>query len=148
MLDLEFNRMGGIGYAFQQAEKDQKVKKDMAMQRLEPVPYGYYDMEKDEQYYRVPVFKTNNQFDVSVGTHLFRHFTYDTLPDEIKQKVALIEASGVEIKEPEDWHLNPVKGYSLDHSNKEFRKIGWKVSEGQYCVILSNKFLLTLRGDM
>lgn len=74
-----------------------------------------------------------------------RVFDEDTLPDEVKSKMAMVMARGNPIlHDHEVTHLNlmttPIRG-------DDFIEVGWRVSDMWFVVVLTYDSLMALRGE-
>ena len=88
---------------------------------------------------------------VYVGDNMLRMFDVKTLPDMIKEKLAMVHGLGVDeqVIAPMNiaWELNPP-----DHYPREFINIGWFVANSNatniyyYQVVLSFEELSVIRG--
>lgn len=94
--------------------------------------------------YRVMVHRPLPEiFHVYVEKNYFRRFTLETMPDKLKEHIAMIHSF--------DWnslgdnyyfqplHWNP---QAPDH----MKEIGWKTSRDEYCVIMDKSLLDELKG--
>ena len=113
------------------------------MNEINLTPVRHRDSDK---HYRVPVHITDGKHTIFVGDNHRRHFDQDTLPDVLKHKLSMINASPY--GEPTDTvgeHLNNIDIYTIPNDN--FYMIGWRASETMYCVVLTEKELDHLRGE-
>jgi hypothetical protein len=111
---------------------------DSMLNNLSPVVSQY-----DYDSYRVPLRKEGNSYTIYVADKFSRVFDEDTLPDEVKTKMAMILANPMQIcKDYELTNLRlmqcPVEGV---------RSIGWRASDTMFIVILLYKTLCSLRGE-
>lgn len=102
--------------------------------------------------FRVPVKRDGDRHEVFVGDNFVRTFTTDTLPDFIKLRIAMINASGVPevIGNPEGREISGLAIYLAPHlAEDELLNIGWKVTSNpdMYTVVMSEQELDYLRGD-
>ena len=80
-----------------------------------------------------------------VADKFTRVFDEDTLPDEVKSKMAMVLARGNPIlHDHEVTHLNLM---TTPLRNDEFIEVGWRVSDMWFVVVLSYNSLMALRGE-
>ena len=94
--------------------------------------------------YRVPLRRQGNKYTIYVDNFFTRVFDEDSLPDEIKTKMAMILASPQRILQDHEATMLSL----MTESNENFREIGWRVSDSYFCLILSHKTLCLLRGGV
>ena len=95
--------------------------------------------------YRVPLRKEGNSYTMWVADKFTRVFDEETLPDEIKSKMAMVLARGNPIlHDREVTHLNLM---TTPLRNDEFIEVGWRVSDMWFVVVLSYNSLMALRGE-
>ena len=103
-----------------------------------------------DKHYRVPVHIYNGGHTIFVGDNHRRRFDVDTLPDVLKHKLSMINSSpyGERLYKHDptniDVYIMPATMYMKD----EFSMIGWRATEEMYCVVLTEKELDELRGEM
>ena len=81
-------------------------------------------------------------FVVRVGKDYFvRYLTLDTMPDEMKEALAMIHAF--------DWSQYPVAPPQTHHPDypEVLRDVGWMTAPDEYTMVLSEKTLEELRGE-
>ena len=105
---------------------------------LSPVVHQY-----DFGLYRVPLRKEGNSYTIFVADGFNRVFDEDTLPDEVKTKMAMILASAKQIVSDH----NVTKLHLMTTADNEFRDVGWRASDTWFCIILSLASLMALRGE-
>ena len=96
-------------------------------------------------HYRVPVHITNGVHTIYVGDNLRRRFDVDTLPEMLKHKLSMINASpyGGAVAR---LGVTNIDVYTIP-KNSEFYLIGWRVTEEMYCLVLTINELDSLRGE-
>ena len=93
---------------------------------------------------RVPMRRIEDHFVVYVSDGYYRRYDKDTLPDELKTKLAMILAS--EHKVSPDVGVTHMTIYQNNQS-EELDEIGWRVSESYYCMVLTLPTLMAMRGE-
>jgi hypothetical protein len=73
------------------------------------------------------------------------NFDENTLPDEIKTKMAMILASPKQIAKDEDISLLELMSTPIEEG---YREIGWRTSDTYFIVVLTYKTLCLLRGGI
>ena len=94
---------------------------------------------------RVPVRRIEDHYIVYVADGYHRRYDKDTLPDELKTKMAMILASPHHKVLP-DHKLMKITLYTNNES-KELDKIGWQASDTFFCVVLTRPTLMAMRGE-
>ena len=94
---------------------------------------------------RVPVRKIEDHYIVFVADAYHRRYDEDTLPDELKTKMAMILASQHKKVEP-DHELDKLTLYQNQQS-EELSEIGWRASDTFFCVVLTRPTLSLMRGE-
>lgn len=95
--------------------------------------------------YRVPLRREGNTYTIFVADGFNRVFDEDTLPDEVKSKMAMVLARGNPIlHDDEVTHLNLM---TTPLRNDDFIEVGWRVSDMWFVVVLSYDSLMALRGE-
>jgi len=90
---------------------------------------------------RVAVRHSGGEFVVHVDRHAVRLFTMETLPDEIKTSLAMINAFNWSfITSDEEWGV----WFRVDYP-KDMRDVGWRVNPNMYTVLLSDEVLARLQ---
>ena len=116
-------------------------------QRLKLPPVGH---RFDSRLCRVAFLHVDDEYHMSVDTNYMRVFTEDTLPDEIKTKLAMIKATplpnsffsaGKEF--PRSYELSL---YSNRH-NDDLSEVGWVVDDDLYCLVIPYSLLSSLKGE-
>lgn len=102
--------------------------------------------------YHVPVRVSNKVITLWVAPTACRFFTRDNLPDYIKQKLAIVSASGT--PKHSDWldlelRENKMLRSGAYHSSynecpDEFKDIGWRVNDKYYYIVLTEGEILPL----
>jgi hypothetical protein len=93
---------------------------------------------------RVPMRRIEDHFIVYVADGYHRRYDKDTLPDELKTKLAMILVT--EHKIIPDHKLSKLELYSNNQS-LELDEIGWRASESYYCMVLTRPTLTSMRGE-
>lgn len=93
---------------------------------------------------RVPMRRIEDHFIVYVADGYHRRYDKDTLPDELKTKLAMILVT--EHKIIPDHKLSKLELYSNNQS-LELDEIGWRASESYYCMVLTRPTLMAMRGE-
>ena len=94
---------------------------------------------------RVPVRKIEDHYIVYVADGYHRRYDEETLPDELKTKMAMILASPHEKVLP-DLKLQKITLYTNNES-EELDEIGWQASETYFCMVLTRPTLALMRGE-
>ena len=94
---------------------------------------------------RVPVRKIEDHYTVYVADGYHRRYDEETLPDELKTKMAMILASPHNKALP-DFKLNKLKLYQ-NHQSEELDEIGWRSSESYFCLVLTRPTLASMKGE-
>ena len=94
--------------------------------------------------YRVMVHRPLPEiFHVYVEKNYFRRFTLETMPDKLKEHIAMIHTFNWDSL-GKDFYVRPLQWYpSLP---EHMREIGWMTSREEYCVIMDKSLLDELRG--
>lgn len=95
---------------------------------------------------RVPVVREGDDYHVFVGDKFIRHYKESTLPDAIKSRLTMILASPHQVLKDDEVYKMEI--YQPAEPNPEFSEIGWRASESYFCVILPQKDLVSLRGEV
>jgi len=98
----------------------------------------------DWNLYRVPLRRQGNKYTIYVDNFFTRVFDEDSLPDEIKTKMAMILASPQRILQDHEATMLSL----MTAPNENIREIGWRVSDSYFCLILPHKTLCLLRGGV
>ena len=110
------------------------------LENLAPVVHPYnWDLM------RVPVRKIEDHYIVFVADAYHRRYDEETLPDELKTKMAMILASPHEKVLP-DLKLQKITLYTNNES-EELDEIGWQASNTFFCVVLTRPTLALMRGE-
>ena len=98
----------------------------------------------DWNLYRVPLRRQGNKYTIYVDNFFTRVFDEDSLPDEIKTKMAMILSSPHRILQDHEATMLSL----MTAPNENIREIGWRVSDSYFCLILKHKTLCLLRGGV
>lgn len=93
---------------------------------------------------RVPLRRVDDHFVLYVSDGYYRRYDKDTLPDEIKTKMAMILATDHKVIPDRD--LGRLGVYENNQSD-ELDEIGWRASESFYCIVMPIDSLKALRGE-
>jgi hypothetical protein len=93
---------------------------------------------------RVPLRRVDDHFVLYVADGYYRRYDKDTLPDEIKTKMAMILATDHKVIPDRD--LRRLGVYENTQSD-ELDEIGWRASESFYCIVMPIDSLKALRGE-
>ena len=94
---------------------------------------------------RVPVRKIEDHYTVYVADGYHSRYDEETLPDELKTKMAMILASPHNKALP-DFKLDKLKLYQ-NHQSEELDEIGWRASESYFCLVLTRPTLASMKGE-
>lgn len=101
--------------------------------------------------YRVPLRKQRKtdtspwEYTAFVGDKFERHYTDDTLPDILKERLAMIIASSKEVKR--DYEFSQYEFYRPKTIPDGFLEIGWQVSDSFFVIVMSDEELEKLKGN-
>ena len=97
--------------------------------------------------HRVSLLEEDGDYQLQVGDHYVRRYDVDTLPDEIKVRLAMIKAIPMlEVFTDEDIYYNSFLFYDNKHS-KDLDDVGWRVTKNLYCLVLPSTLLNKLKGE-
>lgn len=96
---------------------------------------------------RVFMFRSEHYW-VWVDKNYTRVYDDNTLPDEIKTKLAMILATPrrSNLHTQVEVETNTLLPYMNNH-NPELDEVGWQSSENLFCIVLSTQFLHSLKGE-
>ena len=94
---------------------------------------------------RVPVRKIEDHYIVFVADGYHRRYDENTLPDELKTKMAMILTIPHHRVLP-DHKLMKLTLYTNNES-RELDEIGWRASDTFFCVVLTRPTLAAMRGE-
>jgi hypothetical protein len=96
---------------------------------------------------RVFMFRTEHYW-VWVDTNYTRVYDDNTLPDEIKTKLAMVLATPRHNKmhTQVEVEMNTLLPYMNNH-NPELDEVGWQSTENLFCIVLPTQFLNSLKGE-
>ena len=96
---------------------------------------------------RVFMFRADNYW-VWVGRNYTRVYDDDSLPYEIKTKLAMIVATPRynKMHTQVEVETNTLLPYMNNH-NPELDEVGWQSSENLFCIVLPTQFLHSLKGE-
>lgn len=107
-----------------------------------PILCAYTTDENGRKYLVYVRRDDDGVFMVRAGVdHFIRYMTLDTMPDEMKECLAMIHAY--------DWSKYPDSPPQTHHPDypEVLRDVGWMNSANQYTMVLSEKTLEELRGS-
>jgi hypothetical protein len=97
--------------------------------------------------HRVALREEDGEYQLQVDDHYVRRYDADTLPDEIKVRLAMIKAIPMlEVFTDEDVYYNSFLFYENKHS-KDLDDVGWRVTKDLYCLVLPTTLLNKLKGE-
>lgn len=105
-------------------------------------PVSHYTNPK---LYRVPVERDGDNYTIYVADNFVRNFTNESLPDEIKTKLAMIVA--VSKTDVRDWEFYNSDMYVPKCPIEGYEEIGWQASDSYFCICVSTELLNELRGE-
>ena len=94
---------------------------------------------------RVPLRRIADHYVVYVADGYARRYDEDTLPDELKTKMAMILASPHSKVLP-DRRLQKITLY-VNNESEELDEIGWQASETYFCMVLTRPTLALMKGE-
>jgi len=95
--------------------------------------------------YRVPLRRKEDHYTMFVADGFTREFDEQTLPNEIKAKMAMILARGNPILH--DHEVTQLNLMTTPQRNDDFIEIGWRISDSWFVVCLTYSSLMKLRGE-
>jgi hypothetical protein len=97
--------------------------------------------------HRVALREEDGEYQLQVDDHYVRRYDADTLPDEIKVRLAMIKAIPMlEVFNDEAIYHNTFLFYDNHHS-KNLDDVGWRVTKNLYCLVLPSTLLNKLKGE-
>jgi hypothetical protein len=106
---------------------------------LSPIVHQY-----DNKLYRVPLRRQGSNYTIYVADGFTREFDEDTLPDEVKTKMAMILSRGHSVVY--DHELTEL-GLMSTVKDTELHDVGWRASESMFVIVLPLESLLELKGE-
>ena len=96
--------------------------------------------------HRVPMRIVGDQYEVFVADSYVRIYDKDSLPDEIKVKLAMIHTIPIAtlLRDSDLFNSNYLIYENLHDPTLD--DIGWRVTQNMYCLVLKTDYLRTLRG--
>lgn len=111
-----------------------------------PPPHFDNSRSREDSFSEYLVFmqRQDDEFAVHVAKNYIRRFTLDTMPDRLKQSVAMVHAF--------DWTgiLEGRRYFPLSFKNyfpEAAKEIGWMTGPGEYALVLEKDLLNELRGS-
>lgn len=97
--------------------------------------------------HRVSLLEEDGEYQLQVDDHYVRRYDVDTLPDEIKVRLAMIKAVPMlEVFTDEEIYFNSFRFYENNHS-EDLDDVGWRVTKNLYCLVLPTTLLNKLKGE-
>ena len=97
--------------------------------------------------HRVALREEDGEYQLKVDDHYVRRYDANTLPDEIKVRLAMIKAIPIlVVLNDEDVYFNHFNFYDNKHS-KNLDDVGWRVTKNLYCLVLPTTLLNKLKGE-
>jgi hypothetical protein len=96
--------------------------------------------------HRVALREEDGEYRLQVDDHYVRRYDADTLPDEIKVRLAMIKAIPMATFTDEAVFHNHYLFYENNHS-KNLDDVGWRVTKNLYCLVLPSTLLNKLKGE-
>ena len=94
--------------------------------------------------YKVMVHRPDPEvFHVYVDKNFFRRFTVDTMPDKLKEHIAMIHTFNWDSL-GKDFYVPPLQ--KTLYTPEYMMEIGWMTSPVDYCVLLDKNFIDELKG--
>jgi hypothetical protein len=95
---------------------------------------------------RVPVRRVADHYIVFVADGYHRRYDEETLPDELKTKMAMILASESKQEALPDHKLQKLTLYTNNQSDA-LDEVGWRASESYFCLAVTRPTLALMRGE-
>jgi hypothetical protein len=86
-----------------------------------------------------------DEYQLQVDDNFVRRYDADTLPDEIKVRLAMIKAIPMATFSEEAVYYNHYIFYENHHS-RDLDDVGWRVTKDLYCLVLPTTLLNKLKG--
>jgi hypothetical protein len=98
--------------------------------------------------HRVSLREEGDEYSLQVDDNFVRRYDADTLPDEIKVRLAMIKAIPMPnlLHDDKDIYYNRFLFYDNNHS-KDLNDVGWRVTKDLYCLVLPTTLLSKLKGE-
>ena len=98
--------------------------------------------------WRVPLWLEDGNVSAYVANGFVRHYTPETLPSEIKQRLGLIGLAKehAKLQGEGDVYISPTQVFRPTLYPKDYLGIGWRVSEHIYTVVLPLEVLERMKG--
>jgi hypothetical protein len=100
---------------------------------------------KLRNHYRVPVKKLPEEYRVYVDKGQSRIFSHETVPDYIKSRIVMANASAVQNEYAKDEELLNIDMF-IYKGGKGMEDTAWRASDTMYIVVLNNKELDSMKG--
>lgn len=116
---------------------------------IQDIDYRLYPLTLNKCLSKVPLCMRENSYALIVNKNQVRYFATDTLPGEVKIKLAMVLAKNDSkyVKEPWPMPSHLAVFYNCPTHLSEFRKIGWRYSTDYFCMVLTKKLLNSLKGE-
>ena len=96
--------------------------------------------------HRVALSEDDGEYQLQVDDHYVRRYDVNTLPNEIKVRLAMIKAIPMATFTEEAVYHNHYIFYENHHS-KDLDDVGWRVTKNLYCLVLPTTLLNKLKGE-
>lgn len=101
------------------------------------------------KHYRVAVWRSGYSYSIWIGDNAARYYTEKDLPDEVKEKMAIVLAvDDCPAPVGDLFTANQFYSSSPCEAREYLEDIGWHVSGCCYCLILSAELVFKLRGEV
>jgi hypothetical protein len=104
----------------------------------------------NNQLQRVPLYRKGNEYVVYVGHNFIRTYDENTMPDEVKTKLAMAMAVNCSTMTDDELAIYPqmvIYNRKSFYDSNDMDEIGWRVSESYYCLCLSNDCINEMLGN-
>ena len=97
--------------------------------------------------HRVSLIEEDGEYQLQVDDHYVRRYDANTLPDEIKVRLAMIKAIPMlKVFNDTDIYFSSFMFYDNNHS-PNLDDVGWRVTKDLYCLVLPTTLLNKLKGE-
>ena len=96
--------------------------------------------------HRIALREEDDEYQLQVDDHYVRRYDVNTLPNEIKVRLAMIKAIPMATFTEEAVYHNHYIFYENHHS-KDLDDVGWRVTKNLYCLVLPTTLLNKLKGE-
>jgi hypothetical protein len=148
------------------------MKEALELKGPEPIPHNAkgYGLGKKSHHYRVVMYRDSSHdpaYLLWVGWGIKRNLSQKELPEELRSKLSMILAhpqSKIAGRRPDSGYIHKTlytkdiksprtpfntlsHGVYLNDYPEEFGDIGWRLSKGIFCMVLSSLCLDSLQGE-